>query len=123
MTIKPLSRRALARAVGYMLVYGGIIGGIPADLQRYIDPEKFKTAEGLALPMPSIEHTLTKCHACREDTWVGPGQLKTSTESDIPIVCYFCMSAGLVIIGSEEQPVHVQPVPVRPETDEVPRRT
>lgn len=85
---------------------------IPPDLA------KMRTLGGLAIPQPSIEHTLTTCDLCGGDGWIGPAQLMHYTFNGGERICYRCLFKEMQAGGTDME-IHS----LDKSADEKPRRT
>ena len=50
-------------------------------------------SQGMTLPEPSTEHSLTTCHQCGLDVWIGPRQRAMADRFGVSVVCYLCAIA------------------------------
>lgn len=59
------------------------------------DMAKMHEYQGIPIPTPSLEHTLTDCDQCGRQGWIGPAQRLHMLFNKADVLCYWCIFADM----------------------------
>lgn len=73
--------------------------------------ERLLALTTVPLPVPSTEHTITRCERCPRRVWIGPQQLAAAQARRGSVICHLCLmeetgfeSLPVVTLGRDGRP-------------------